>query len=57
MKRESKRSQGRPPAGASPMIQTAIWMPADMLAWLKAQPGTMSENIRRLVAVEMDKKK
>lgn len=40
---------GRPTYYDQPMKQTAIWLPEPMLAWLKAQPETMSEKIRSLV--------
>ena len=44
---------GRPPIYDQPMKQTAIWLPDHMIAWLKAQPGTMSETMRRLIETAM----
>jgi len=44
---------GRPTYYDQPMRQTGIWLPEDMIAWLKAQPGGMSEAMRRLIETAM----
>ena len=48
--------KGRPTLTGTTMKQTAIRLPTEMIAWLKAQPGSMSETIRNLVEDEMDEK-
>lgn len=46
--------RARPTLYAQPMKQTAIWMPQEMIDWLKAQPGTtMSQAVRRLIDTAM----
>jgi hypothetical protein len=46
--------RGRPPMYESgKMIQTAIWLPGEMLEWLKAQPGTASEVVRGMIEGRM----
>lgn len=47
-------ASGRPTYYGQPMRQTAIWLPEEMITWLKAQPGTMSETIRELIQKAMD---
>lgn len=47
-------SAGRPTYYDEPMKQTAIWLPDEMIAWLKSQ-GTMSDKIRELIAEAMKK--
>jgi len=42
-------SAGRPTYYDQPMKQTAIWLPDEMITWLKAQPGSMSDTIRELI--------
>lgn len=37
------------------MKQTALWLPVEMITWLKGQPGTMSETIREMIKKEMGK--
>ena len=46
-------SPGRYPQYGQTMKQTAIWLPLEMLEYLRAQPGTMSDYIRRLIADDM----
>lgn len=50
-----EEQQGRPPIFDEPMKQTAIWLPKEMIKWLKSQPGTMSEVIRNLIKQAMNK--
>lgn len=45
---------GRPPIYSEAMRQTAIFLPEHMITWLKAQPGGMSETVRKLVQAAMD---
>jgi hypothetical protein len=45
---------GRPPLFDEPARRTTITMTDDMIRWLKAQPGGMSDTIRRLVQSAMD---
>ena len=51
---EPEPSPGRPPIYGEKMTQTAIWLPKEMLAWLKEQPGAVSETIRAMVQDRMD---
>lgn len=44
---------GRPTYFGEPMPQTAIWLPEEMIAWLKSQPNTMSDVIRELIQKAM----
>jgi hypothetical protein len=44
---------GRPPLYDKTMRQTAVWLPEHMLAWLKAQPGGVSETMRALIEAAM----
>lgn len=44
---------GRPTYFDQPMKQTAIWLPDEMIAWLKAQPNNMGETIRNLIKAAM----
>lgn len=44
---------GRPTYFGEPMRQTAIWLPEEMIAWLKSQPNTMSDVIRELIQKAM----
>lgn len=46
---------GRPPYYSKKMKQTAVWLTEEMIDWLKSQPGTMSEVIRKLIQDAMDK--
>jgi hypothetical protein len=47
--------RGRPPMyGDQPMRQTAIYLPEEYIAWLKAQPGSMSDVVRELIKAAMD---
>lgn len=46
-------SAGRPTYYGNPMRQTAIWMPDEQIAWLKAQESGMSETIRKLIEQAM----
>ena len=53
-KRTPKRlSPGYPPIYGKAMKKTAIWMPKEMIDWLKAQPVTLSQYVRDLVDVAM----
>ena len=45
---------GRPTYYGQAMKQTAIWLPVEMIEWLKSQ-GTMSEVVRSLVEQAMKK--
>lgn len=46
---------GRPPLYAEKMKQTALYLTADMINWLKAQPEkTMSEAVRRIITQAMN---
>ncbi len=47
-------SNGRPPKFGNSMKQTAVYMPAEMINWLKNQTGTISDQIRNLVEDKMD---
>ena len=46
---EPEPERGRPTLYEEKMKQTAIWLPDEMIAWLKSQPGTMSDVIRILL--------
>lgn len=48
-------TSGRPTHFGEPMRQTALWLPEEMITWLKDQPVTMSETIRELIKKEMGK--
>lgn len=48
-------SAGRPTLYDEPMRQTAIWLPEEMIAWLKSQDKTLSETVRDLIKQAMDK--
>ena len=57
-KRTPKRlSPGAPPLYDKAMRKTAIWMPEEMIDWLKAQPVTLSQYVRDLVDVAMKAEK
>jgi hypothetical protein len=43
---------GRPPLYGESMRQTAVWLPDEMITWLKSQ-GNMSETIRELIEQAM----
>lgn len=45
---------GRPPLHGETMRQTALYLTAEQIAWLKAQPGTLSETVRRLIDAAME---
>ncbi len=47
-------ASGRPTYYDQPMKQTAIWLPDEMIAWLKGQPGNMSDTIRNLIKRAME---
>jgi len=47
-------SAGRPALYDKPMKQTAVWLPEEMLEWLKAQPGSMSDQIRAMIEEKMN---
>ena len=44
---------GRPTLYGETMRQTAIYLPEEMIAWINAQPGSMSETIRGLIQDKM----
>lgn len=44
--------RGRPPLFGERMVQTAIWLPEEQLAWLKKQ-GNVSEKVRELISKAM----
>jgi len=44
---------GRPPLYGEKMVQTAVWLPAEMVDWIKAQVGSQSEVMRRLIQAAM----
>lgn len=48
-----KRERKRPTLYNQKMKQTAIWLPEDMINWLKAQNGSMSETVRELIRQAM----
>lgn len=49
-----EEAQAGPPSYyGKPMKQTAIWLPEEMIAWLKAQPAPMSETLRGLIEQAM----
>ena len=50
-----EEAAGRPSIYGKPMTQTAIWLTEEMIAWLKAQPGGMSEQIRAMIEEKMKK--
>lgn len=52
---EDEPHKGRPPFYGEKMKQTAVWLPEEQITWLKNQSGTMSETIRKLISVEMEK--
>ncbi len=45
--------RGRPTLTGRKMVQTAIWLPEEMIVWLKSKPETMSETIRDLIKQAM----
>jgi uncharacterized protein (DUF4415 family) len=47
-------NSGRPTYFDQPMRQTAIWLPEDMIAWLKSTGG-MGDKVRDLIAEAMKK--
>lgn len=49
----AEASAGRPTYYGQTMKQTAVWLPDEMITWLKAQPGTMGEAIRDLIKKAM----
>lgn len=55
-KDEPTSELGRPPIFSKKMKQTAVWLPENMITWLKAQPGSMSEVIRKLIQDAMEKR-
>lgn len=54
-KDQSSGEVGRPTFYSKKMKQTAVWLTEEMIKWLKSQPGTMSEVIRKLIQDAMDK--
>jgi len=50
---EEAAAPGRPPMYDEPMRQTAVWLPEEMIDWLKSQDGSMSDAIRGLIESKM----
>jgi hypothetical protein len=48
-------SAGRPSYFGEAMKSTNLWLPQEMIDWLKAQEGGMSETIRTLINIAMQK--
>lgn len=48
-----EEAAGRPSIYDKPMRQTAIWLTEEMIAWLKAQPGSMSDQLRAMIEEKM----
>ncbi len=46
-------SAGRPTYFDQPMKQTAVWLPEEMIAWLKTQPEGMGATLRALIQQAM----
>lgn len=46
-------SAGRPTYYGKPMRQTAIWLPDEMIDWLKAQGKPMGDTIREMIKQAM----
>lgn len=44
---------GRPTYYGAPMRQTAIWLPEDMIAWLKLNPDGLGAKVRSMIAQAM----
>lgn len=47
-------SAGRPAIYDKPMKQTAVWLTEEMIEWLKAQPGSMSDQLRAMIEEKMN---
>lgn len=47
-------SAGRPALYDKPMKLTAIRLTEEMIAWLKAQPGSMSDQLRAMIEEKMN---
>lgn len=52
---EPTTKRQRPSYYDKTMRQTAVWLPEEMITWLKSQNGTMSEVIREMIKREMEK--
>lgn len=50
---ENKRPAGRPLTGTERLLRKHVFLSAQMVEWLKTQPGGMGATIRRLVAQAM----
>jgi hypothetical protein len=50
---EPEPEPGRPTMYGTPMKQTGIYLPDDMVSWLKNQPAGISETIRHLITQAM----
>jgi len=50
---EEAADRGRPTYYDKPMRQTAIWLPEEMIDWLKSQERSMSEVMRNLIRARM----
>lgn len=48
------KKRGRKPMGSEKMTQTAVWLRAEQIKWLKSHPVTMSEKMRSLIDQEMN---
>lgn len=48
------KKRGRKPLGDKKMVQTAVWLRAEQIQWMKNQPVTMSETMRELIDQKMN---
>jgi hypothetical protein len=46
-------SPGRPTLYDEKLIQTAVWLTQDMIDWLRQEPGSASEIMRKLIEEKM----
>lgn len=51
---EEPAAIGRPTLGDEKMKLASIWLPEELIAWLKSQPGGMGETTRALIKTAMD---
>lgn len=49
-----KGQRGRPTFYTKPLKSFNLWLPEEMIYWLKSQPGSASEVIRKLIAEKMN---
>ena len=48
-----EEAAGRPALYDKPLKQTAVWLTEEMLEWLKAQSGSMSDQLRAMIEEKM----